>query len=244
MLALLALLLVASAVCAGPAGALRPDVRAARDFAQGRAGSVSFAFRTPTAFFGHRADARAVSASVVKAMLLVSYLNREVGRGRLTAYDRALLGPMIRRSDNIAATLARNAVGNGALLALARRVGMRNFAVAPSWGSCLITARDQARLFISIDRLVPRRHRVYALRLLRTVVQSQRWGVGQARPRGWRLYFKGGWGSGSGAVNHQSALLTRGRRRVALAILTVGNPTHAYGTRTLQGVARRLLRGL
>ena len=84
----------------------------------------------------------------------------------------------------------------------------------------------------------------YALRLLRTVIPAQRWGIGQARPPAWALYLKGGWGSGSGAVDHQVALLRRGRRRLALAILTVGNPSHEYGNETLEGVARRLLRGL
>jgi hypothetical protein len=46
-----------------------------------------------------------------------------------------------------------------------------------------------------------------ALHLLRTVVPRQRWGVAQVRPDGWRLYFKGGWGSGRGLVDHQVALL-------------------------------------
>ena len=64
------------------------------------------------------------------------------------------------------------------------------------------------------------------------------------QPRGWALYFKGGWGAGTGAVDHQVALLRRGHRRLSLAILTVGSPSHAYGTETLEGVARRLLRGL
>ena len=82
------------------------------------------------------------------------------------------------------------------------------------------------------------------MRLLRRIVPSQRWGIARARPRGWRLHFKGGWGSGTGWVDHQGALLTRGNSRISLAILTYGNPSHAYGKRTLRGVARRLLRGL
>ena len=83
-----------------------------------------------------------------------------------------------------------------------------------------------------------------AMRLLRTIVRSQRWGIARVRPDGWRLYFKGGWGSGTGRVDHQVALLAKGEERVAVAITTTGNGSHAAGKRTLRGVARRLLRGL
>ena len=63
-------------------------------------------------------------------------------------------------------------------------------------------------------------------------------------PAGWRLYFKGGWGSGTGRVDHQVALLARGHTRVSLAILTASDGTHAYGKETLRAIAARLLRGL
>ncbi|HMI81523.1 MAG TPA: hypothetical protein VK480_07025, partial [Solirubrobacterales bacterium] len=61
---------------------------------------------------------------------------------------------------------------------------------------------------------------------------------------GWKLFLKGGWGSGTGLVDHQVALLKHRHRRVALAIFTELDPDHAYGKRTLRGVAARLLRGL
>ena len=84
----------------------------------------------------------------------------------------------------------------------------------------------------------------YGMRLSRSIVPSQRWGIPPVKPEGWRIYFKGGWGSGSGAVTHQVALLRQGERRISLAILTQWNPSQAYGEQTIQGVARRLLRGL
>ena len=82
------------------------------------------------------------------------------------------------------------------------------------------------------------------MELLRTVVHTQRWGIAEVAPPGWTLYFKGGWGSGRGLVDHQVALLQRGRERVSVAILTTVSGTHRDGKRTLRGVARRLLRGL
>jgi hypothetical protein len=235
-------------VAAGPAAATTPwspDMRAARAYAAHRAGHLSFAVRTPHRFYGHAAYRTVPSASVVKAMLMVAYLDRRGVRGRaLRRRDHGLLTPMITRSDNGAASRVRDIVGNGALRHLARRVHMRRFATAPSWGSTQVTAADQTRFFLRLDRFVVRRHRDTALHLLHSITRRQRWGVARVRPRGWALYFKGGWGSGSGAVDHQVALLRRGRRRLALAVMTTDEPSHAYGKRTLRGVAARLLRGL
>jgi hypothetical protein len=119
---------------------------------------------------------------------------------------------------------------------------MTRFATNPVWGLSRITARDQTRLWLRFESYLPRRHRAYAMRLLRTIVPAQRWGIARVPlPPGWRLYFKGGWGSGSGLVDHQVALLRRGDERVAVAILTTGSPSHAYGKQTLRGVAERLL---
>ena len=73
---------------------------------------------------------------------------------------------------------------------------------------------------------------------------SQRWGIGRLKLPGWRVYFKGGWGSGSGAVDHQVALLTHGDTRLSVAVLTAANGSHATGKATLEGVFRRLLRGV
>jgi hypothetical protein len=178
-------------------------------------------------------------------MLLVAYLRQSSVRDRpLGAADRALLTPMVRWSDNVTATRVRDIVGDRGLVRLARRAGMRHFRPTPVWGLSSVDAADQSRYLLHIDRLVPRRHRAFALRLLGSVVRSQRWGIARVRPRGWALYFKGGWGSGSGAVDHQVALLRRGGRRVAVAIMTTSSPSHEYGKATLEGVARRLLRHL
>jgi beta-lactamase family protein len=241
---------LAAALCAlvAPAAgqAWRPHVHAAAAYAQHRNGTIAFAVRTPGHKWGFRGRRTFPSASVLKAMLLVAYLNGPSVRGRpLRAGERALLGPMIRRSDNDAASAIFVRVGTHRLRVLARHAGMRRFTpVAPVWGISRIDAADQARFFLRIDTMLPPRHRAYAMRLLESVTPSQRWGVGQVRPRGWRLFFKGGWGSGTGWVDHQVALLTKGDRRVSLAILTYADGSHAYGKETLRGIAKRLLRGL
>ena len=230
-----------------PAGAQAwtPHVARAARWAKTRQCAVTFAVRTEDHLWGRGVDTQVPSASVFKAMLLATYLRRSSVRHRdLTDADRALLRPMIRRSDNTAATRVRDIVGNPAVVRLAHKAGMTRFAIADVWGMSRITARDQSKFFLHIERLLPARHRAYALKLLRTIIPSQRWGMAQVVPAGWTLYFKGGWGSGSGAVDHQVGLLARGDERVSIAVLTVNSPSHAYGKATLRGVSKRLLAGL
>jgi hypothetical protein len=236
----------ATAAAAAPPPGWHPDVGAARAWAAQRAGDVSFAVRTERRGWSSRGATTYRSASVVKAMLMVAYLRRpDVRRRPLRAEERALLAPMIRFSDNGAADAISARVGMARLSALGRRAGMRHFGPYPVWGGSAIAAVDQARFFLRIDRLVPRRHRRYAMAQLRGITAGQRWGIARAVPRGWRIAFKGGWGRGvTREVNHQVALLTNGRLRVSIAVFTADNPSHGYGTATQQGVAARLLRGL
>jgi len=213
-------------------------------YARRRAGDVAFAVIARRGRIdGFRMRTTAPAASVFKVMLLVAYLRKSHDE-RLSRADRNLLGPMIRRSDDVAATLVRDLVGRARIERLARVAGMRDFSYHPIWGLSRTSPRDQARFMFRLRSFVPGEHRAYARHLLSHVVGSQRWGVGELRLRGWRLFFKGGWGSGTGRVDHQVALLKRGRRRVALAIFTQLDPSHGYGKRTLRGVAARLLRDL
>jgi beta-lactamase class A len=242
----LSFLALAAPVAAEPPPGWRPHTAAARAWAAQRAGDVSFAVRTERRSWGWRGATPYRSASMVKAMLLVAYLRRADVRGRaLRPGERALLSPMIRLSDNGAATAIHARVGLPALSALGRRARMRHFIPHPVWGGSTVTAADQARFFVRIDRLVPRRHRAYAMGLLRSIVAGQRWGIPAARPAGWRIAFKGGWGKGvTRQVTHQAALLTNAGLRVSIAVMTADNPSDGYGAATLQGVAARLLSGL
>jgi Beta-lactamase enzyme family len=221
--------------------AARADV-----FAAERAGLVSFAvIDTRGRLRCHQCWRRYVSASVVKAMLLVVYLQRLEGEGRpLTSSDRGVLAPMIRYSDNAAATAAFwRAGGDAALYRLARRAGMERFDVYGSWGSAQITAADQTRFFARLAALTPRRFRGYARSLLSSIVAWQSWGIPELSRPGWMTFFKGGWrGTPRGQLVHQVALLERDGASIALAILTDGNSSHGYGRETIRGVAANLLR--
>ncbi|MGH2982539.1 MAG: serine hydrolase [Solirubrobacterales bacterium] len=223
----------------------RARVASARRFARHRTGTVSFAI------VGERGNLRGLrprrqfhSASVVKVMLMVGYLRRRSVRNRrLHGGDRALLGPMIQRSDNATATAVYGLVGSTGLRRLARAARMRDFHPDAVWGLTRITARDQALFMFRLRRFIPRRHRRYALRLLSHIVTHQRWGIPPARPRGWRVYFKGGFVPAAGGWRiNQVARLTRRGHKLGIAVLSHGNPTLDYGAKTVQGVTARLLR--
>jgi hypothetical protein len=226
--------------------AWRPKLNSAIAYARSRQGDIAFAVRTPGAFYAYRPDHREWSASVLKAMLLVAYLDRpSVASRPLSSQDTALLYPMITRSDNDAADTVDTIVGVSGLTALARNVGMTEFTPAePIWGESEISPRDQTSFFLHIESDVVPRHRAYAMHLLASIVPSQRWGIGQVAPRGWKLYFKGGWGSGTGLIDNQVVLLRRGCARISIAVLSMHDGSHVYGKQTLKGLFARLLRGL
>jgi D-alanyl-D-alanine dipeptidase len=220
----------------------RARVRAARNWLRRRVGASFSLMDSRGRSYGWASRRRYVTASVVKAMLLVAYMRR-IG-GPPGAADRGVLGPMITRSDNGAADTIYARVGDAGLLRLARRARMRDLTVAGHWGGVYSSAADQARFFWRIDRLVPRRARAYARRLLSSIVPAQRWGFSRfAARRGWKTFFKGGWRQTErGALVHEAALFERGESRFSLAVLTDGNPSHEYGAATLRGLARRLFR--
>ena len=218
---------------------------AAIGYTDTRTGDVAFAVRTEDRFYGYRPDHVEWSASVVKAMLMVAYLDDPSVRARaLTSRDTGVLTPMITESDNDDAQIIFDTVGQQALRALAARVGMTHFAPSPIWGETQITAADQTRFFLHIDSYIVPRHRAYAMSLLAGIVPSQRWGIGEVAPKGWKLYFKGGWGYGTGLLDHQVVLLVRGCARISIAVLTMYDGSHDYGKDTLKGIFARLLRGL
>ena len=225
----------------------RPRMAAAIAYAEGRSGSVSFAVKDAHGrFSSYRGATTVPTASVLKVMFMAAYLRLGSVRDRaLREGDRDLLRPMIIRSDDIAASRIADIVGPRRMYRLARRANMRDFSYTRPWGSSRTSPRDQARLMFRLRRYLPDRHEAYALGLLNRIVESQRWGIGNVSTSGWRKHFKGGWGSGSGAVDHQVVRLEGpGHNRIGVAVMTTSSPSHRYANRTLRGVFARLLDGL
>jgi hypothetical protein len=247
------LLALAAALVAGQAMAKAPRshlhwakrVEAAKRFADTRAGRISFAVVDETGdMHASHPDRVHNSASVVKALFMVTLLREKgVRRDDLTASEKALLEPMITRSDNDAATAVFNRVGEAALYRVAHDIGLDHFTTQPTWGLTTITAGSQARFFSHIQDFIPKRHRSYAMHLLSSIIPEQRWGIPPVAPGHWKLFFKGGWsGAPSWRVN-QVMLLRRPPRSFSLAILTREQPSFAYGQQSIQGVAKHLLDG-
>jgi hypothetical protein len=148
---------------------------------------------------------------------------------------------MIRWSDNDAATRVADTVKEWRIDKLARAAHMDHFHWTRPWGLSRVNALEQARFFFHLERYIPRRHEAYARYLLSHIVPEQRWGIASLRHPNWTFFFKGGWGSGTGWVNHQVGFFERGSRRIAIAVMTRDSPSHEYASQTLRGVGRRLL---
>ena len=187
-----------------------------------------------------RAFAGVPAASVVKVMFMTVYLRRARHRD-LTRDDKKLLYPMITRSTNEPATRIANMVGPGPVYELARDAQMKHFVYRRPWGLSTVTAAEQAAFMYRLEKFIPNRHEGYARFLLSHVVDSQRWGIGELDRPNWRFFFKGGWGTGTGAVCHQVAFIEREDLRIAVAVMITDSPSHEYATDTLKGVFARLL---
>jgi Beta-lactamase enzyme family len=223
----------------------RSAMRRAWKYARRRGGLVSFAVVDTEGRMLTRQGGRLyASASVVKAMLLVAELRRLAEYGLpLDPGTEDVLEAMIAWSDNDAADAIYSRVGDPGLLAVAEAASMRRFTVAGYWGNAQVTAADLAHFFSRVRRLLPRAHRQAGLRLLASIVPSQRWGLPKAAARGsWSLYFKGGWReTDSGELVHQAGWLKDGNRELTIAVLTDAQPSRLYAIQTVRGIADRLV---
>jgi hypothetical protein len=219
-------------------------VISAAHYLAGRAGTKAFAVIDNTGkLAGTGLHVRFHSASVVKSMLLVAYLQTLAAEHRdLDGASTALLYPMIHSSDNEAADGVFALVGNGGLARVARQAHMTDFLASYVWwGFTEISAADMARFFYRQDPLIPGQFVGYARWLLSTIEPSQSWGApAVARPE-FEVFFKGGWLPKSEGLVNQAARLEHGRYTFAMAVLTRGDPSMGYGEETIEGVTSRLL---
>lgn len=151
-----------------------------RPYSERRAGDVSFAVVCPAGrMYGYRRTVQVPMASVIKAMFMTAYLRHPSVRDRpLHDSNRSLLGPMIKRSDNDAATRIADFLGPRRINRLARIARMQEFHYTRPWGLSLTSARS-SELLLRTRALHPEAAR--GLRALPLVAHHRvtAWGIGQ-----------------------------------------------------------------
>ncbi|MBW8486193.1 hypothetical protein [Actinomadura parmotrematis] len=177
------------------------------------------------------------SASVVKILIALDYLGRHE---TVPAADLALLRPMLRSSDDKAATSFWKRGGQGAIVRrMSARIGLDDTAPPPAskpgfWGYTAISASDVVKMWRYLLEKAPVRDRDLVLGHLRKATPcgtddfDQYFGIPRALPKPWAV--KQGW-SGFGDVPAVPCRAAGARSvRAAAPDLGIGRPVlHTTG---------------
>ena len=245
-----------SAVCwssSHPALAARisRDIGAAR---RGRVSAVAVAVDDPGAGLACRLNStwQFYSASVVKATILGALLRKAQEQHRfLTGTETSLAWAMITRSDNSAASALWARVGRSWLRHFLNLARMTHTVLGPGgvWGLTLITASDETlllRLLLRPNPVLTTASRNYELSLMARVIASQRWGVPAGAPASLTAHVKNGWLplARHGWHVHSIGCFTGHGGGYGIVVLTLDNPSMAYGVTTIEAIARVINRDL
>ncbi|WP_185023919.1 hypothetical protein [Actinomadura coerulea] len=139
------------------------------------------------------------SASVVKILIALDYMDRH----EVSAADRRLLVPMLRSSDDGAATEFWRRGGRKQIIErMVRRMGLEDTAPPPAekpgfWGYTALSARDVVRMYRYLLERAPEGQREFVLQQLRRSTPcgtdgfDQTFGIPRAVKRPWAV--KQGW---------------------------------------------------
>ncbi len=186
------------------------------------------------------------SASVVKVTILGALLRKAMDQHRyLTGTEAALARAMITRSDNLAASDLWAELGHRYLQHFLDLAGMKHTILGPdgAWGLTEITAYDEVlllRLLLHPNRVLDTASRDYALNLMAQVIGSQRWGIPVGAPTSLTVHVKNGWLPlpTHGWRIHSIGCFTGRGGGYIIVVLTLDNPTMAYGIATVEAVAK------
>jgi hypothetical protein len=192
------------------------------------------------------------SASVVKVTILSALLRkRQQEHLGLTAAQRALATKMIEVSDNDAASTLWDETGRTALQHFLNLAGMNETQLGPGgyWGLTQITAHDQLtllKLLTSTNTVLTAASRDYVLGLMAKVVSYERWGVPAGAPTDVTVHVKNGWlpqPTHGWRINSIGSFSGAGHDYM-IVVLSMDNPTMAYGVDTVQKVAEVINHGI
>lgn len=188
------------------------------------------------------------SASIIKATTVATMLWQAQKAGRaLTATEQSWARAAITRSDNAAQSAMWAHVGYGAgVKKFLKAAKMNQTKVSPggSWGLTQVTAHDQVVLLrvLADPGLLSGSRRNYELKLMRSVISSQRWGVPDGAPGGTTVANKNGWlpRATKGWRINSIGLITGSGHRYAIAIVSDTNPSMSAGVDRIEKVARAI----
>jgi len=227
------------------AAALARDIQAAR---RGRSSTVAVWVDDPGAGItcSLNGSAQFDSASIVKVIVLGAVLRKALEQHRyLTAGETALLRAMITKSDNNAASTLWARLGRSYLQHFLNLAGMRETILGPGgyWGLTQVTAHDEMlllRLLLESNAVLSSGSRAYALGLMSQVISSQRWGVPAGAPRTVTVHVKNGWlplATHGWRINSIGGF-TWPTGWYSIVVLSMDNPTMAYGITTVEAIAK------
>jgi hypothetical protein len=199
----------------------------------------------PAQVFGNNPSMPAMSTS--KVLILSALLLDKGGRGGLSADERSLATTAITESDNdsILSLFGDLEADKGGLdgasayaTGLLRTAGDNRTVVATapappgyatSFGQTPWSPSDEVRFFraLALGCVIPRSSVNYELGLMRQIVPSESWGMGEAGFT--QVAFKGGWGPlPDGYGVRQTAIIGAGRSAVVASI--AADPATDFGT--------------
>ena len=227
------------------AAALARDIQAAR---RGRSSTVALWVDDPGAGItcSLSGSSHFDSASIVKVTILGAVLRKALDQHRfLTSTETAELRAMITESDNNAASALWAKLGHPYLQHFLNLAGMTQTVLGPGgfWGLTQVTAHDEMlllRLLLTPNAVLSSNSRAYALGLMAQVISSQRWGVPAGAPASVTVHVKNGWlprATHGWRINSIGGF-TWSKGWYSIVVLSMDNPTMAYGITTVQDIAR------
>ncbi len=206
--------------------ALSPDIARYLAGFGNNAGSVIYDI-TRGQYYTYNADTQFTLASSSKVSIMMAYLDMVESQGRsLTSQESYEISIMIQHSDNNAAQLLYDRLGDGAgMTAWMQKVGVHGYLAHPSgwgWGMLPPTGQMQLLTMLQKGQILNAKDRAYALGLMRTIESDQRNGVGDTLPAGASVAMKDGWvpePDGLWAVN-TSGIVTAGSETYIIVVYT------------------------
>lgn len=156
---------------------------------------------THNTFYTYNGNRTFFTGSSVKVPIILTYLDTEEHEGaEPNTSDVALLTQMIEQSDNNAAQVFYDRLGDGPpIAAYLNRLGVTSYTPNPQgFGWSTFTSTGMVRLLIQLEQgtILTAHDRAFTLNLMEHVVSYQQMGIGQTAPKGATYAMKDGWVTG------------------------------------------------